>query len=250
MSETEHETPLVETGESAPEQAQAEALQEHIETVATEAKQKFTLRERLSGFKHRTKKVALFLDLEIMQAVTEAKMAADAIFAEAERPGIEAERRRELLDAHHVALDAMEQITESMKESIAAAHITTMPGPAAERAARKARRRIAVVREVMTARAADKDLPEEQREAAEEWLLDEAAHFQDEVTIYCLALGGLSRLAFHDGDMEVDLDGVRALHETLPTNQWQDLRATFESLMFDEQIARAAVDEPGFSQGS
>src|SRR5690606_31389329 len=105
-------------------------------------------------------------DLDAMQAVTEAKMTADAIFAQAERPGIEDERRKELLDAHNAALDAMESLTASLSDSIAAAHITTMAGPLSERAARKARRRIAVIREVMTKRAQDEALPEDQREAA------------------------------------------------------------------------------------
>ena len=92
---------------------------------------------------------------------------------------------------------------------------------------------------------------EEAQAEAREWLEDENDHFSSEINVQSL-VKGIDHISYPDGGVSVGLtvDEVRELHETLPANQWQQLTTAFENLIFDEHVARSAVDEPGFSQGS
>lgn len=228
----------------------SDELREHVEQIATEAKAKFTLKERLSGFKPRRQKVMLFLDLEAMDKVAGAKAMADSLFAQAERPGLEQKRRRDLLDQYSGVLDDKERLTQALGNTLGVAHIVTIHNVDMERAVRRARKGIAAKRTMMVTRSLDEALNEDSRLEAREWLEDEQDHFATEVNVQTLVFG-MERLVFSDQTYEpLDAQEVRDLHETLPPNQWRMLTETFETLMFDEQIAREAVDEPGFSQGS
>lgn len=260
MSEdTTKDAPLVETDEAGDEasveQSDIEAAREHIDKVQTEAKEQHSLRDRIKrkgGIKQRTAKVVLFFDLEAMQTVAAAKNQADLIFAQAERSGIEDERRTALLDEHDKALDEYEAAKEALAEHIGVAHLTTVPGPQVARAVRKARRRIEAIRTVMLERQADESESDEQREMAAEWVVAEGEHFETEMKVQMLAIGMLSKVVFSDEEITVfDPQDIReVLLEQLPANQWAELASGIEQLMFDEQIARAAVEEPGFSQGN
>lgn len=249
------EKPTAETVDEAIEQAETaaepETIQERVERVGADAKKHYSLRERLRGFKKRTAKVPLFFDLAIMTEVAQAKAQADGIFEMASRPGLEPNRQQELLDQHTEALDRYDALKAELAGTMAVVHLQTVPSVASEAAVRRARKRISSMREVMVKRMQNEKLSDEARAEASEWLEDESEHFNAEINVQSL-VKGIDHISYPDGGVSVGLtvDDVRELHETLPANQWQQLTVAFENLIFDERVARSAVDEPGFSQGS
>lgn len=207
-----------------------EALRKHVEEIQVEAKRSFKLRDRLrGGVKQIRKTVPIFFDLQAVADYQAKKAESDAIFKQAERPGVKEDTRAALLEQHDNALDELSAIRERMLADSIVIHLATIPNEVLKATRAKTR---------LDFKAANRGVP----------LTDEQAEeLASTVALRTLAMG-IERVVDSDGSVseQVEEEDVRELERSLHPTQWDRLYSTFEAMLFTQQVGEDATNDPGF----
>jgi hypothetical protein len=213
----------------------AEAV-EAIKDEAAEAKQKFSLRDRLGSIKYAMRTVVVFTD---EQAVTRFNAVDTQIKSVEGLLGVQVpddasdEEKAELLEqqaglraAYDELEPALEAAREEMVNSALSIHMRAVPQVVLKMATHAADKAY---------RLGDGTLPEEKAEA---W---------DEKRNRYILGRVIQSIGTPSGSLEFEPDEVaQLLEESLSPTQWSRVSSTYTELMFRDAIGTAATDDPGF----
>lgn len=202
-------------------------LSEHAETVQTEAKKTFSLKDRLSGIKASTAKIVLFTDPDAARAFAEKDTTATALSGLLADESLDEQLRAEVQHDFDSVDAEREQLRAVFMRTALAVHMRAVPQVVTDRAQRNARKAYALN---------DGTVPNERREDFFEMQNHEI-------------LGQvIQRIVDADGaDAEFDPKTVGAeLRDFLPQPQYQRLLNAFNQLVFNDALAAQATADPGF----
>lgn len=211
-----------------------EAMTGEVEKAVQHAKRTFDLGARLRGAKLATAKVLVFTDLDAAAAwqaqEQETARLANAIKVLGDLEEDPEEKANTIAEAtaRFTEADAvLDDLRATAFESALAIHMRAVPQVALDAAIRKATAHF---------KGDDGEVPEAAREDFYE--MQNRILFGQVVT----------RIVDADG-AEGDFDKARlwdALQAAMPVPQWGRVKQTFNALMFNDGLARAATQEPGF----
>lgn len=214
----------------------AETPEEEVKRVAGEAQRSFSLKDRLAGVKHATRRLTVFTDtdpVERFQAIDQQMTNLEAMFDIPIPDDATAEQRQEISDrieALRTGYGELERARDLARQEMAAAsmvlHLRAVPAPVTKLARMAADQAYAL---------GDGTVPDDKRE-----------RWDEKRNRYILGRV-IEKVTTPDGELTFDRDTIaQDLEEALDLVQWARVSRAYSEIVYTDQIGEAATGDPGF----
>jgi hypothetical protein len=226
--------------------------EEGIEQIQEEARKSFSLSDRLQDINHRSTSILIFTDMEAVDEYNKINAKAQSLSDDLGKINlaglsavVEAATTDETRAAAQSALESalsrkadLQARFDEMESSVAKAREKMLAGSFVIQM--KAYPNIAV-------KVTKRDIRKKFSDPALGRVPDDRVEEADAALHMALLGQAIVKVTSPDGDLEFDRSTIgQELSDSLPPAQWDRLFQTFMRLTLSDEIAKAAVDDPGF----